>query len=483
MDVLKNIYPEGMFRYFEELCAIPHGSGNTRQISDYCVEFARKHGFEYYQDGANNVIIIKPATKGYEEAAPVIIQGHLDMVCEKAAESSMDFFKDGLELIVEGDYIRANGTTLGGDDGIAVAMALALMDDNTVSHPRLEAVFTTDEEIGMLGAAVLDVSMLKGRKLINIDSEAEGIFTVSCAGGICSTCILPVQRDMVRGIEYDITIDGLIGGHSGVEIDKGRANSSVLMGRLLYSLSKELPINIMSLSGGMKDNAIPVKTRAAIVLNSQDVDKAEGIVEGFRIAFKNEYITPDPDIRISTEISEETKDIWVLNCDSTRKVIGLLMLLPNGIQAMSMDIPGLVQTSLNMGILILEEDALRCSFAVRSSIDSQKKMLNDRLSCMMELLGGRMEFMGDYPGWEFKKDSDLREILVQVYREQYGSEPKIEAIHAGLECGMFSGKLPGLDCISFGPNLIDIHTYRERMSISSVQRVWNFLLEAIRRMQ
>ena len=477
MQVLEHLEPKQVFSFFEAMCAIPHGSRNTQAISDWCVAFAKERGLEHYQDEANNVIIIKPAAPGYEAAQPIILQGHLDMVCEKAAGCPKDMDREGLDLAIDGDYVYAKGTTLGSDDGIAVAMAMAILDDKSLPAPRIEAVFTTDEEIGLLGATALDVSPLKGREMLNLDSEAEGIFTVSCAGGNTTACILPVTRTAFAGATLTVTVGGLTGGHSGAEIHKGRANSNMLMGRVLLTLAQKMDLRIQRVDGGLKDNAIPVETRATLVVS--DLQAAEQLAGEMEKTLQNEYRTTDPALFVRAEAAQSTQ--LPLDQASTGKVICMLQCLPNGIEAMSAEIHGLVQTSLNMGILVTEEDVVRASYSVRSSVDSQKQMLKERLSCLMEQLGGRVEFSGEYTGWQYQEHSPLRERMVAVFQEQYGKAPKIEAIHAGLECGIFAGKMPGLDCVSIGPDLLEIHTPREKMSISSVQRVWAFLLEVLKR--
>ena len=477
MQVLEHLEPKQVFSFFEAMCAIPHGSRNTKAISDWCVAFAKERGLEHYQDEANNVIIIKPAAPGYEAAQPIILQGHLDMVCEKAAGCPKDMDREGLDLAIDGDYVFAKGTTLGSDDGIAVAMAMAILDDKSLPAPRIEAVFTTDEEIGLLGATALDVSTLKGREMLNLDSEAEGIFTVSCAGGNTTACILPVTRTAFAGAALTVTVGGLTGGHSGAEIHKGRANSNMLMGRVLLTLAQKMDLRIQRVDGGLKDNAIPVETRATLVVS--DLQAAEQLAGEMEKTLQNEYRTTDPALFVRAEAAQSTQ--LPLDQASTGKVICMLQCLPNGIEAMSAEIHGLVQTSLNMGILVTEEDVVRASYSVRSSVDSQKQMLKERLSCLMEQLGGRVEFSGEYTGWQYQEHSPLRERMVAVFQEQYGKAPKIEAIHAGLECGIFAGKMPGLDCVSIGPDLLEIHTPREKMSISSVQRVWAFLLEVLKR--
>lgn len=476
MGVLEHLQPRSVFHFFEEISAIPHGSTNTKAISDWCVAFAKERNLEYYQDSFHNVIIIKEATEGYEDAAPIILQGHLDMVCEKAPDCTKDMEKEGIDLVVDGDRIRAKGTTLGGDNGIAVAMALAVLDAKDLSHPRVEVILTTDEEIGMLGAVELDMSPLKGRKLINIDSEEEGIFTVSCAGGNMTRCRLPLVRAPFSGTALKLTVGGLLGGHSGVEIDKGRANANMLLGRLLYAVQNQSQLRLIAVAGGNKDNAIPREAQALLL--AENADAVGAVAAEMEAAFQHEYRSTDPDVWVKVE-SASTNDL-PMDEASTFKVINLLTCMPDGIQVMSADIPGLVQTSLNLGVLATEEKELLASFCLRSSVASQKQMLVDRLACQMQLLGGSIDISGDYPAWEFKQESELRDLMTEVFRKQYGRDPQISAIHAGLECGMFAGKLPDLDCVSIGPDMWEVHTYHESMSISSVGRVWQFLVEVLK---
>ncbi|MEG1683288.1 MAG: aminoacyl-histidine dipeptidase [Oscillospiraceae bacterium] len=478
MRPLEKLEPKAVFTYFEDLCAIPHGSTDTKRISDYCVDFAKQRGLEYHQDAANNVIIIKPATAGYEQAAPLIVQGHLDMVCEKTPESTIDFTKDGLQLAIDGDWVYAQGTTLGGDDGIAVAMALAILDAKDLSHPRIEAVFTVDEEIGMLGATAIDVSLLQGRKLLNIDSEMEGVFTVSCCGGVCAECVLPIGRESARGETLVVTVGGLKGGHSGAEIDKHGANANQLMGRLLDGAAQKTSLRLISANGGLKDNAIPRESVAELL--AEDPQAVLAVAETMEKAFRNEYRTGDPDVFVRVE-RRPVRVAMVLPKQDTARVITLLLNLPGGIQEMSADLPGLVQTSLNLGILTTGETAVSASFCVRSSVATQKEMLVRRITSLVELLGGQVKLVGDYPAWEFNPDSELRQLMVDIFTEQYGHAPRVEAVHAGLECGIFSGKLAGLDCVSYGPDLMQIHTVRERMSIVSVQRTWALTVEILKR--
>ena len=477
MGVLDQLEPREVFRFFEELCAIPHGSGNMEAVSGWCAAFAGARGLECHRDQAGNVIIIKEASPGYEAAEPVILQGHLDMVCEKAPGCAKDMSRQGLDLFVEDGFVRAKDTTLGGDDGIAVAMALALLDDSKAAHPRLEVVLTADEEIGMLGAEALDTTPLRGRKLINLDSEAEGVFTVSCAGGNIARCVLPVSRAPFAGTALELTVRGLTGGHSGTEIDRGRANACMVLGRVLQAAGAAAGMRLVSAWGGGKDNAIPTEASAQIVVS--DAEAACRAAEKLAADLTREYAASDPGLRVETVpcAVQQTP----MDAAATAKVLCMLTCLPNGVQAMSADIPGLVQTSLNLGILTTSADSLAAVFCVRSSVDSQKEMLRRRLRALMEQLGGTAAVSGDYPAWEYRRSSPLRELMGDVFREQYGREPVVESIHAGVECGILAGKLPGLDAVSIGPDLLEIHTPRERMDIASVGRVWRFLLEVLRR--
>lgn len=476
MSVLEHLQPYNVFRYFEELCAIPHGSGNTKAISDYLVAFAAARGLACRQDAANNVIIRKRGSAGYEDAATVILQGHMDMVCE--TDCGRDLLHEGLSLAVDGDMIYAEGSTLGGDDGIAVAMALAILDDDSLPHPPLECVFTVDEETGMLGATALETDDIKGRIMLNLDSEDEGVFTVGCAGGITATCVLPVKREAFTDHALTVSVGGLRGGHSGAEIHKGRANADMLMGRVLQAIASRCEVRLVSVCGGLKDNAIP-RECVAEVLVSDALAAREACAE-LEAILRNEYAGTDPEITVTAAAGQGGA---AMDKTATDRAVCMLCCLPNGIYAMSADIEGLVQTSLNLGILTTDEGSMRAAFLVRSSIDSQKYMLCRQMECLMAQLGGRVEYFGDHPGWQYAQVSPLRELMTAVFTEQYGYAPKIEAIHAGVECGIFCGKLPGLDCVSFGPDLKDIHTTRERMSISSVQRVWQMTLEVLKRLK
>lgn len=478
-EILKNIEPTEVFKYFEEICSIPHGSSNTKAISDYCAAFAKQQGLRFIQDGMNNIIIFKNGTVGYEDSKPVIIQGHLDMVCEKDGDCHIDMNAQGLKLAVEGDMIHAIGTTLGGDDGIAVAYGLALLASKNIPHPPLEVVFTVDEEIGMLGAAGIDCSEIKSDIMLNIDSEEEGILLVSCAGGVTMKCNIPLAKVSRKGAKCVITVSGLKGGHSGVEIDKGRANSNQIMGKVLEGLKTQIDYDILEINGGNKDNAIPKETVASIV-TEEKYEVIQSMLCDYEEQYRKEFAGTDDGITITAKVEDSRYCDFVMTKECSDKVIQALVTLPGGVIKMSDDIKGLVQTSLNMGILETKDDNVTMSFSVRSSVGEEKDNLVSQIRTIIEKLGGTTECSGDYPAWEYKKDSELRRLMVDIYKKQTGKEPEVQAIHAGVECGLFAGKISNLDCVSFGPDIYDIHTTKERMSISSVERIWKYILEILR---
>ena len=473
---LEGLEPAAVFHYFEDICGIPHGSRNTKMISDYLVEFAKTNGLRYIQDEMNNVILFGEGTCGMEDHAPVILQGHMDMVCEKDEDCAIDMEKDGLDLYHDDFWIGAKGTTLGGDDGIAVAFGLALLADKSIPHPPLEIIITVDEEIGMLGADAIDLSMLKGRTLINLDSEEEGIFTVSCAGGARATISMPVDRRVVYGPCIRLSVSGLQGGHSGVEIHKNRANANKVMGEFMSRIQKLMPLCLTSFVGGSKDNAIPRTCQATLVAMGIQLERINTIAQELEAEIKEKYDEPEASIQA---FDVDALGGNSLTTESTAQVISLLCAIPNGVQAMSQDIEGLVQTSLNLGVAKLG-DRFTVTSSVRSSVNQEKEELLDQLKKLAEFYNATYSQMGDYPAWEFKKDSNLRDTMVRIYREMFRKEPEVVAIHAGLECGLLGEKLPGLDCVSIGPQMHNIHTSRETLEIASTERTWNFLLEVLK---
>ncbi len=480
-NVLKGLEPKLVLHYFEELTKIPHGSRNTKAISDYCAAFARERKLFCRQDSFHNVLIRKPASVGYETHPGVIVQGHLDMVCEKEPDCDLDFEKDALRLRRDGDFIFAEGTTLGGDDGIAVAYALALLDDDSIPHPPLEVILTVDEEIGMLGAAAMDLSDVQGRRLLNIDSEDEGILTVSCAGGATSEIRLPICPEAAEGVGYTLRVCGLQGGHSGTEINAGRLNANVMLARLLDSLCFAAPLCLISIQGGGKDNAIARSAEAAVLVAPEETRLFEAALLSARSALLEKGWMVEAGLEITAE-KTVALHADALREEASRNAVSLLAALPNGVQAMSKDIPGLVQTSLNMGIVRMDAQQLSATFSVRSSVNEEKTALIAELQRIAAQHGAVYSESGAYPAWEYRQDSVLRDTMISVFEELYGKKPTVEAIHAGLECGILSGKLPGLDAVSFGPNMHDIHTTREKLDIASAKRTWDYLLAVLKRL-
>ena len=476
MRKLSGLEPQAVFHYFEDICAIPHGSYNTQAISDYLVDFARKNELRYIQDALGNVILFGDATPGYETREPVILQGHMDMVCEKDADSPIDMEKEGLDITHDGAYVFAKGTTLGGDNGIAVAYALALLADKTIPHPALEVIITVDEETGMEGAAGIDLSMLKSRTMLNLDSEEEGIFTVSCAGGVKTTITMPVQRRAVYGPCVRLTVEGLRGGHSGVEIHKKLANANKVMGEFLGRVQQLMPVCITKLQGGAKDNAIPRSCQVTLVALGMYIERINDVAAQLQQEIREQYDEPDVIIR-GDDVDALGGNALTTECSA--KVIALLNAAPNGVQAWSRDIDGLVQTSLNLGVARLA-DSLELTFAIRSSVNQEKLDLAKRLEELAKFYDAEVSHKGDYPAWEYRKESRLRDTMIKVYKQMYAADPQVVAIHAGLECGLLSEKLPGLDCVSIGPEMHDIHTSRERLGIASVGRMWQYIQEVLK---
>ncbi|MCR5575475.1 MAG: aminoacyl-histidine dipeptidase [Oscillospiraceae bacterium] len=480
MGVLSELEPRDVFSYFEYLSSVPHGSGSTKQISDLCVRIAKERGLRCRQDGLNNVVIRKDASPGYEGAAPVILQGHLDMVCAKDDGCPIDMAHEAIRLCTDGVSVWAEGTSLGADNGAAVAMILAVLADDSLPHPPLEAVFTVDEEVGMDGAAGLDCSDLRGRRLLNIDSEEEGVFTVSCAGGLRLDCFLPLRRQPLSGGAcYTLTLDGLLGGHSGVEIDRGRANANHVMGRVLYMARAAVPsLRVADVRGGQFDNVICPLCEAKVAVAEADAPALARFVGNFEAVLQNEYASSDPGLRLSCAPCAADA---ALDAADTEKLLNLLFLLPQGVQARSLDIPGLTETSLNLGTIALEDDGLYFTESLRSSVETRKELLRRKIAALVSLAGGTLTERGRYPSWQYRRQSALRELVLDAWRDVSGTEGRIDATHGGLECGLFMGKLPGLDAISFGPELHDVHSPRERMDVASVGRTYALLREILRR--
>ncbi|MBR5406496.1 MAG: aminoacyl-histidine dipeptidase [Lachnospiraceae bacterium] len=478
MGVLDGLKPERVFHYFEEICNIPHGSGNTSAIAKYCVSFAKEMGLECISDKFNNVLIRKPAYTGRENCKPLLLQGHLDMVCEKNFDydPKFDFSKDPLRLSLMDDYVFAKGTTLGGDDGIAVAYMLAILEDDTIVHPELECLFTSDEEAGMEGMKGFDASAVKARRMINIDNEKEGEILVSSAGGRKVKCHIPVRYNNVSGMSYDIIICGLLGGHSGSEIDKYRGNANLLMGRLLHYLSEKLDYQLYYLKGGLQDNAIPREAKASVLIDPKDSAYFEDLITEFEKTVINEYRQIENNITIYCEAGDITEE-HVLSPKTKERIIFLLMTIPDGIAKMCPESQNIVQTSSNAGIMRLRQDYFSLIISIRSSISSEKSAMSDKIKYLTETIGGEYIIESDYPAWEYKEVSPLRDMVSKAYVELFDKEPRVTSIHAGLECGLIYDKLNGIDIVSIGPDIEDIHTPKEKLNISSTERTWRLLLK------
>ncbi len=484
---VNELKPAKVFEYFSLLSSVPHGSGNMKPIADICENFARERGLECIRDAADNIIIKKPGTAGYENAEPLILQGHLDMVCAKDPDCKKDMATAPIELYVDGDCLRARGTSLGGDNIIAVAMTMAILDSDDIPHPPIEAVFTVDEEVGLLGASALDFSALKGKRMINLDSEEEGVFTVCCAGGVRVNATVPLTFEDVPAdsVAYKITVSGLMGGHSGVDIDKGRESANRLIIRFLKKLTEKLEFGLFSLEGGQLDNVICPEANAVIVFKNDEaeIEKLLAAVAEYDAIFKNELAAGDSGVRVTASVCDLPSS-RVIAAD-TVKVLTALHVLPYHIQRMSRDFEGLVQTSLNMGVLKLTESELRFSYSVRSSIASEKHDLVDKIKSVLALAfsEAKIDLHGDYPSWEYKRDSELRDVIMSAYKETTGKDGIVAGTHGGLECGIFSERIKGLDCVSMGPNLAEVHSPRESLDIPSVERLWKLMKDILCRLK
>jgi len=480
MGVLSELEPRGVFACFERLCAVPHGSGNTKQISDLCVEMAGELGLQCRQEPCNNVIIRKPGSPGYENAAPVILQGHLDMVCVKTEGCGKDLTREGPEPVTDGEWVWAKDTSLGGDDGIAVAMIFAVLADETLPHPPIEAVLTVDEETGMDGAFALDMSDLKGTALLNLDSEEEGVFTVSCAGGVHADCFLPgVLQPLTGEVSYRLRLSGLQGGHSGTDIDKGRANANALMGRVLCSAAEQIPgLRLGDIRGGRFHNVICPMNEALAAVPPAGAAALERFVRDFGETLRNEYAGCDDGLTLEIEAAAFDR---ALDAESSLRLLRMLVGLPQGVLAMSADFPGLVETSVNLGVMDMDGQGLRATLSVRSCIASRKEMAVQRIRAVAAAAGAEVAVNSGYPGWQYRRSSPLRERVEAAYRALTGKEGIIAATHGGLECGLFLEKKPELDVVSVGPELRDIHSVRERLNVASTARLYALVCEVLKR--
>ncbi|MCL1788419.1 MAG: aminoacyl-histidine dipeptidase [Defluviitaleaceae bacterium] len=472
--ILQNHQPQAVLKHFEAISQIPRGSGNEQAVSDYINDFAKNLGLKTVQDNMHNLIIYKGATPGYESHPPVILQAHTDMVCEKNADVTHDFLTDPLKLYVDGDFIKAQGTTLGADNGIAVAMYMALLEAEDVQHPPLEIVLTVEEETGMGGAQNLDYSLLKGRRMVNLDSTKDTEFTMGCAAGSMVEYML---ETIWRHVEpewdvFKITVKGLTGGHSGDDIEKERGNAIVILGEILGTLYAHTPIAVASINGGMKVNAIPREATATIAVMTKDVDMALGLLEKCRANFAVQYRVSDKNLDISWEEGHAYK---VMDPMRGEDLIASLSLLPNGVQHMSTEIAGLVNASCNIGVIETNADGVKISAMPRGAARFYNEQMEVQIGLLSKLTTADVTFIQRSPAWDYNPDSALLKAAQACYAPVFGKAAEVSAIHAGLECGLFADKLPGLDIISFGPTNIDLHTPEERLSIASTAKTWAFL--------
>lgn len=464
---------EKVFSFFEEISKIPHCSGNTEKLASFLVDFAKERDLFFIHDSTGNVIIRKPATKGYENRPTVIVQGHIDMVEAVDPDCKKNMKTDGIDIYRDGDFIRARGTTLGADDGIAVAYAMALLDSNDIPHPEIEAVFTTDEEIALDGAKGLDTTCLHGRMMINVDAASEGLFIAGCAGGVNAQAELPMRQVDESSDTVTLTVSGIKGGHSGSKIGKGGKNAIKILGELLKCLSESDNIMLSSISGGNASNAIPKSARAT-VKTSLLTEKIKDVI----YAISEKYRDIEPDITITAEKSSDTKPLY--SVQDTRRAVGIICDTPNGVVAMSRDIDGLVETSLNLGLISSGDGGISLTFSIRSSVAEKKEEVFNRIKEVALGYGASVNKNSDYPAWEYRRISPLRDTMCQTYKRMYGTDARTVVIHAGLECGIFADKIDGLDCVSIGPSNFDLHTTNEHLSISSTARVWDFLKEVLK---
>lgn len=474
MSDVSKLAPQEVFRYFKEISDVPRSSSHNEKISAYLVNFAKEHELEYYQDESGNVIIWKDGTPGYENSDMVMIQGHMDIVAEKTEDSTHDFQNDPLELIVDGDTLTANKTTLGADDGAAIAMGLALLDSTDIPHPPLEFIATVDEEIGMLGAYALDGSKIRSRKVINIDSEEEGIITVGCAGAVDIFTSFPVDKKLVNGVKYKYVVDGLLAGHSGLDIHQERANAGQIVARLFLDAREKAELNIVSINGGRATNVILGKVEGEVIVATSDVKAFEESIVASTEEIKAEYRTSDPGITVSIEaVGEASEEAVDTVCQDN--FFKFLVACPTGAEHYSVELKGLVETSHSIGVVKLEDGRLITKSMSRSSVNSRNRLLARKIGIIAEALGAEVEHGSSYGAWEFNNKSDLLDVCINAYKEQYGEEPVVSAMHAGIECGIWAEKVGKVDAVSIGPDMTGVHSVNEELSIPSTERTWQYL--------
>ena len=479
MYKLAGLEPQRVFEIFEEISNVPRYTFHIEAITEHVIGFAKKLNLPVKKDEAGNVIITKPGTAGYENSEPVILQGHLDMVAEKLPECDHDFDTQGIDLYVEDGFVRAHGTTLGGDNGIAVAMAMAVLESDTIEHPPIVAIFTADEEEGMPGAIALSFADIPARKVLNMDSEAEGIITAGCAGGIQNDSVLSLAREMASGAKFTLSVGGLSGGHSGMTIHEQRGNAIIIITRMVTELQKALKIKVADITGGSKNNVIPSACSATFVAEKEQIAAVQEMVADLEEEIRYEFAGEEAGMTFSLNV-EDAENVSVITAETLLPVLTYVLCVPNGVIAWNRKLKGVVETSVSLGVITTEEAEARMVHLIRSSVESEKELLFKQITMLVEGLGGKSIRNSDYPAWQFAAQSPLRDVAVASFEKCYGHAPEISVVHCGLECGIFMGNQPDLDCISFGPDILDVHSTNEHLNIASVERTWKFVLQVLK---
>lgn len=482
MSFVSELEPRELWQHFDKILTIPRGSKNEQAIGEYVLSIAEKHNLSYKQDDVGNIVVSKPGTSGHESAPITVLQCHLDMVCEKNADVEHDFTKDPIKPQRDGDYLKATGTTLGSDNGIGVAAALAVLESDSIQHGPLELLFTVDEETGLTGAGYLRPDFLEGRRLINLDTEEEGALYVGCAGGAGINVTLPLEyaAPPTDAVALKIKLHGLRGGHSGVDIHLQRGNAIKLLARALNAVSRRVAFELADFSGGNMHNAIPREAFATAVVSQNQTDAFEKVLNEQFQAIQREFKPADPDMKLSVDAKDGSEKVFARG--SARKVLSLLNALPHGVMAMSYDIPDLVETSANVATVKIEDNQMVTHVSNRSSVGSALQALQQRVACMGDLAGAGVEELEGYPGWKPNMDSHVLKVARTVHKEALGQEPEVKAVHAGLECGIIGEKYPGMDMVSIGPQIEYPHSPDERVKISSVKEFYTFLAAMLERL-
>ncbi|HLP58095.1 MAG TPA: aminoacyl-histidine dipeptidase [Candidatus Deferrimicrobium sp.] len=486
MNDIKHAKTKEILECFEQISKIPRCSKNEKEIAEWLLNWAKEHNFETRMDKVRNIVIKIPGSAGYEKSPVVVVQGHMDMVCEKTPDSPHDFCKDPIKFVYKDEWLTADRTTLGADNGIAIAMAMVLATDKSISHPPLELLFTVDEETGLTGANNLAAGFIEGKILINVDSEDEGVFTVGCAGGINTNLKLPIEYEAIPAgyKQYKITAGGMKGGHSGIDISKGKANALRILGRSLYQLKKQnIDLRLADVKGGSAHNAIPRDAYAVVFLPEGDAGKAKDTIGEWSKTFNCEFKGTDPDLSVSIAENSEVNFTKVITVPKTQKIIEFMLVIPHGVEAMSQDIEGLVETSNNFANLKVENDVVKILTSQRSSVISRLHALTERIESTARLAGGEAQSGDGYPPWQPNMESPLLERSKKLYEKMYNKKPVVEVIHAGLECGIIGDRNPGMDMISIGPTLKFPHSPDEKINVPSIGKVWDFIIELLKELK